>query len=292
MTKIQIPLSSMPTNISTPALNIYLRSQSEFSLKVDEIYKAQIPNNYENNHRSSSVFLEKALMESLDEKYESILGQIHLEICKCYQAGRFSELDTEEYDEASAFFHLEQAAELDVKEALFALAKIYLDLPRDLLPNYSPTDKTGLFTKGLQLMLCASELQQTEANLFLAQFYDKGFEGSLEPDWKKAVEYYEKYIHIRETEANNLDENDETNEDNRKSSINNAVSFNDQHDIVARLATLYKTGEYNLECNYRKAGDLFNKAAEMATAAMKGRLANKYYQAAEDAYALEPDEEV
>jgi hypothetical protein len=37
-------------------------------------------------------------------------------------------------------------------------------------------------------------------------------------------------------------------------------------------------------------GDLFNKAAEMATAAMKGRLANKYYEAAEEAYALEPDD--
>ena len=35
------------------------------------------------------------------------------------------------------------------------------------------------------------------------------------------------------------------------------------------------------------SGDLFNKAAEMATAAMKGRLANKYYQSAEEAYALE-----
>ena len=29
----------------------------------------------------------------------------------------------------------------------------------------------------------------------------------------------------------------------------------------------------------------------MATAAMKGRLANKYYIEAEEAYALEPDEE-
>ncbi len=29
----------------------------------------------------------------------------------------------------------------------------------------------------------------------------------------------------------------------------------------------------------------------MATAAMKGRLANKYYQAAEEAYALESDED-
>ena len=57
-------------------------------------------------------------------------------MCKYYQIGRFSELGSEEFDETSAFFHLEQAAELSVKEALFALAKVYLNLSRDLLPDY------------------------------------------------------------------------------------------------------------------------------------------------------------
>lgn len=52
--------------------------------------------------------------------------------------GRFSELGSEEFDEISAFYHLEQAAELSVREAVFSLSKIYLDLPRDLLPNYRP----------------------------------------------------------------------------------------------------------------------------------------------------------
>ena len=33
-------------------------------------------------------------------------------------------------------------------------------------------------------------------------------------------------------------------------------------------------------------GDLFNEAAEEAMTAMKGRLANKYYAQAEEAYAL------
>lgn len=59
-------------------------------------------------------------------------------MCKYYQVGRFSDLGSEEFDEKSAFFHLELAAELSVKEAIFALAKIYLDLPRDLLPHYRP----------------------------------------------------------------------------------------------------------------------------------------------------------
>ncbi|CAF5127406.1 unnamed protein product, partial [Rotaria sp. Silwood1] len=64
---------------------------------------------------------------------------IHLEMCKCYQVGRFSELGSEEFGEESTFFHLEQAADLGVKDAIFILAKVYLDLPRDLLSHYRPT---------------------------------------------------------------------------------------------------------------------------------------------------------
>ena len=114
-------------------------------------------------------------------------------------------------------------------------------------------------------MLRACELQDTEATLLVARLYDKGVDGSLyivsyfkrssnyyfsfrEPDWKKAAEYYEKYIHIRETQTNNIDEADPDN------AVQNEVSFEDQYDIVARLATLYKTGDHNLECSYQRAG--------------------------------------
>ena len=38
------------------------------------------------------------------------------------------------------------------------------------------------------------------------------------------------------------------------------------------------------------AGDLYNEAAEGAMAAMKGRLANKYYALAEEAYAQVEEE--
>lgn len=34
-----------------------------------------------------------------------------------------------------------------------------------------------------------------------------------------------------------------------------AIPFHDQHDIVARLANLYKTGGYDLSPNYQKSGD-------------------------------------
>jgi len=53
---------------------------------------------------------------------------------------------------------------------------------------------------------------------------------------------------------NNIDEDSGTNELNPTNSINNGIPFHDQHDIIARLATLYKTGGFNLVCNYQKAG--------------------------------------
>jgi len=296
-TKFRLPpLSSSITMISASP-NCYSRSQSDMSFNMEDLYNAQLPTNYENHHRASSVLLEKEQLEKLTEisacyeKYESILGQIHLEMCKYYQVGRFSELGSEEFDEKSAFFHLELAAELLVKEAVFDLAKIYLDLPRDLLPNYHPTDHPQPFVKGVDLMIRASDLNEIEANLHLAQIYDKGLDESVKPNWKEAAKFYEKYIFIRENETTLLDEDSGTSEAPADPSSANGVPFHDQHDIVARLAYLYKMGENDLECNYQRAGDLYNKAAEMATAAMKGRLAHRYYEAAEEAYALEPSED-
>lgn len=294
--KLKMPILNGSLSLSNPSPMFSSRSHSEFSFNIEDVFNGQLPVNYENMHRGSSVTLEKAQLEKLTamsafyDKYESILGQIHLEMCKYYQVGRFSELGSEEFDEGSAFYHLELAAELAVKEAIFALAKIYLDLPRDLLPDFRPTTQADQIQKGCQLLIRASELHETEANLHLAQIYDNGVDGSIDKDWNEAVKYYEKYIQIRENESNNIDEDSGTSEDRPINSQDNAVPFHDQYDIVARLATLYKIGGFKLDCNYQKAGDLFNKAAEMATAAMKGRLAHKYYEAAEEAYGLEPEE--
>lgn len=297
ITKTKIPILSTSVSMTSASPNYSSHSHSDFNFTIEDIYNAQTPNSYGNVHRPSSVLLEKAQMEKFKEisacyeKYESILGQIHLEMCKCYQVGRFSELGSEAFDEESAIFHLEQAAELCVKEAIFTLAKIYLDLPRDLLSHYSPQYQGDLTSKGLHWMMRACELGEVEANLFLAQLYDTGVDGALEKDWKQAVEYYEKYINLRENASNSIDEDSGTHEPDESNGTDNGVPFHDQHDVVARLATLYKTGGHNLICNYQRSGDLYSKAAEMATAAMKGRLANKYYMQAEEAYAMEPDEE-
>ena len=75
-------------------------------------------------------------------------------MCKYYQVGRFSELGSEEFDQTSAIYHLDLAAELCVTEAIFALAKIYLDLPRDLLPNYHAPVKILKILRQIAFDLC------------------------------------------------------------------------------------------------------------------------------------------
>ena len=57
-----------------------------------------------------------------------------MELCRYNYIGRFTE---NQIDIDSALFHLEQAAACDVLEANRELAKIYLQLPHDVLEDYT-----------------------------------------------------------------------------------------------------------------------------------------------------------
>ena len=58
--------------------------------------------------------------------------------------------------------------------------------------------------------------------------------------------------------------------------------------ILSRLAEIWVAGceKENIASDPEKAGDLYNSAAESAMNCMKGKLANKYYMLAEEAYGL------
>ena len=56
-----------------------------------------------------------------------------MELCHFNQIGRFT---NKEPDIDSALFHLEQAAACDIIEANRGLAKIYLQLPHEVLEGY------------------------------------------------------------------------------------------------------------------------------------------------------------
>ncbi len=68
--------------------------------------------------------------------YESILGKVHLEMCKCHENGRFLNHENYDFDCEAAFFHLQQSANLGVTESLTNIAKTYMQLPHDIFPEY------------------------------------------------------------------------------------------------------------------------------------------------------------
>jgi len=65
------------------------------------------------------------------------------------------------------------------------------------------------------------------------------------------------------------------------------------YQILSRMAEIWLTGyeEENIRKDPMKAGDLYNLAAESAMSCLKGKLANKYYMLAEEAYGEAQDED-
>ena len=72
----------------------------------------------------------------LNETYESILGGIHFELSKYYENGRFLTDVNDKIDYEAAFFHLNHAAYLGVADALKNAARIFLQLPHDILADF------------------------------------------------------------------------------------------------------------------------------------------------------------
>ena len=53
---------------------------------------------------------------------------------------------------------------------------------------------------------------------------------------------------------------------------------------MARVAELWLSGELKHGKDSQRSGDLYSQAADAAMASMKGKLANKYYMLAEEAW--------
>ena len=66
---------------------------------------------------------------------------------------------------------------------------------------------------------------------------------------------------------------------------------NPDYVILARQAEMYRSGGHQLERQPNRAGELYSQAGEVAMAMMRGKLANKYYMLAEEAWAEEEEGE-
>eukprot|EP00057_Strongylocentrotus_purpuratus_P017799 XP_011672273.1 PREDICTED: eukaryotic elongation factor 2 kinase isoform X1 [Strongylocentrotus purpuratus] len=225
------------------------------------------------NHRPSCVNLEVQLRKTMlvTSTGGSILGQIHLDMAKYHEMGRFAPDDNSRNMEA-ALYHLRHGADCGVLEAIIAMARICLQLTHDVLTEVSvPSDDEDYMNEGMDYMETAAEAGDRAAILFVARAYDTGHNlgTARTKSWLEAMHWYEEAVNTEKVD-----------EDGHYDSTMDDPNYL----LSARMAEMYRAGGPDLDKNPEKAAELYNEAAEGAIAAMKGRLSNKYYMLAEECY--------
>ncbi|XP_014671454.1 PREDICTED: eukaryotic elongation factor 2 kinase-like [Priapulus caudatus] len=225
--------------------------------------------------RPAGVAQEIDLRELRDSETKtggSTLGQIHLDLAKYHEMGRFSDGAESERDMGAAMFHLQQAAKCGVLEAILTLARLYLSLPTDMLCDVTIENVLDNVDRGIDYMLQAADAGDRSAMIYMAKAFVCGnpLGKSRSKDWKEAAYWYDVAINTEDP-----DENGEF----------NATMDDPVYQLQASQAEIWHKGGFGLEKDPSYAGELYTAAAEAAMTAMKGRLANKYYALAEEAWA-------
>lgn len=266
-------LSKYSRQISDPESSETESDQSDvFTENEDEEIKKSFANNMV--HKASSVFAEVELLEKVRmeeqrrHKSVSILGQVHLELAKYNDVGRFT---NHEPQMDCAMFHLEQAAACSVLAAIVTMAEIYLQLPHDILASATVQVSDEAANRGVEYMLQAAVLGDRQAMVYMAKAYESGsgLGSQRERSWVKAAKWYQNAIDV-------VYEDDDP---------QNTLFTDPNYVLCAKQANLYQQGGYGLDKQPQAAGELYSAAGDFALAAMKGKLANKYYALAEEAWA-------
>ena len=117
-------------------------------------------------------------------------------------------------------------------------------------------------------MESAGRAMDRAAMVFMAQSYELGVNGAKR-DLDHALYWYESIIALDEDEGGDTEE----------------MSLESPpYVMVAKSAELWNSGILKQGRDPNKAGELFNQAADIAMSFMKGKLANKYYMLAEEAW--------
>ncbi|KIH65926.1 MHCK/EF2 kinase domain protein [Ancylostoma duodenale] len=223
-------------------------------------------------------------------QHASILGQIHLDMARYHELGRFlpenddkhalrlSSLDIDtcsiKYDEDSALFHLDIARRCGVLEAIITVAHMAFKMPHDLLKDIGDDHiwmKDGengeVYDReefAFELMETAAEMGDRSAMLFVAESFETGrrMGPNAQPSYPDAIKWYEKMVGFTDDDCGE------------------GVAL-PRYEVLAKMAGLYQEGGCGLTQNFEIAYNLYTEAAEVAIEAMKGKLANKYYEQAE-----------
>ena len=238
--------------------------------------------NLKNKKRSTCLTSEmRRTMQCYDE---SVLGMVHLELAKYHEVCRFTDDGT--YDKDAALFHLKAAADCGVVNAIVSMAKIYCGLPHDILSEVDATDgpaddEDDAVKIGLEYMENAAYAGDRSSMVYMAKAFDTGLNlvNSDDQSFSKALFWYEEVQEADERAA----------EDGKEQEWG---MVDPPYCILARQAEIWLMDDVqDVNKDPNRAGELYNMAAESAMACMKGKLANKYYMLAEEAYGQVEEEE-
>lgn len=165
--------------------------------------------------------------------FESILAKVHLELCRYHETGRFLLDEGEEPDHESAFYHMQHAAKLGELDSLYNLAKIYMGMPRDLLPEYEVETTGSNYGIGFDYMVEAADKGELAAMHFVAKAFDTGLGLSVQRaiDWTKAVEFYRKILSEKK--------HDKYEEEGGTLYCEPSNDFDSDYVIISRLGEMY-----------------------------------------------------
>lgn len=235
--------------------------------------------------KKRSTCLNNEVRRTMEIYNDSVLGMVHLELAKYHEMCRFT--DDGKYDKSTALFHLKAAADCGVVDAIVNVAKIYCGIPHDILAEVVAEDEVDdpegrtVLQKGLDYMERAAHAGERSAMVYMARACDTGL-NLPNPEEDKSISralfWYEEIQDYDEQAAA------EGNEPEWGMSDPPYV-------IIARQAEIRLMDDVKgMDKDANRAGDLYNLAAESAMACMKGKLANKYYMLAEEAYAQVEEE--
>uniref|UniRef100_A0A8C5DZJ8 Eukaryotic elongation factor 2 kinase n=1 Tax=Gouania willdenowi TaxID=441366 RepID=A0A8C5DZJ8_GOUWI len=193
-------------------------------------------------HRSSCVATEVERLESLLQKKigQSVLGKVHLAMVRYHEAGRFCEKD-EQWDQDSAMFHLERAAQCGELEAIIALGQCYMQLPHHILSDVVLEDNAGNRMKGFKYLLQAAEAGDRSSMITVARAFDTGINLSADrkQNWEEAVHWYDSVLNM--TDYDEGGEFDGTLDEPR-------------YLLLAREAEMFQEGGHHLSADPQRAG--------------------------------------
>eukprot|EP00914_Ancora_sagittata_P024081 GHVO01047919.1.p1 GENE.GHVO01047919.1~~GHVO01047919.1.p1 ORF type:complete len:716 (-),score=143.89 GHVO01047919.1:798-2945(-) len=218
----------------------------------------------------------RSLSNTIGRIGDSILGEVHHDLAKYYELGRFSK-EGEPNDLEAAVYHEEISAKLGIKEAIMTMAHIFLGQQHDILVQVVVEQSEENLNRGADYMMVAAEAGDRHAMLFMADAFQSG--KNLGKDrtrsYKEAVEWYETAVEVdHEDEGGEFD----------------ATMDSPKYQLKSKIADLYLEGGFGLDKDPSYAGELYTEAADLAMASMKGRLANKFYALAEEAWAQVEEE--